>query len=305
MSDRRTGGSRAGGIAIAAAAVALVTSLVAVIVVVRRAEPPVPRAAMLEQHVAATDLMRLRRQPVEPVTEAGTVVGVKIPDDAVRKAFGLEPTDILVALGGRAIRLERDLHDAVFGLTMMEATTVDVDLLRARQPVLVRWRLDGDLRTARRDDATRGSPSGGTGGAGGTGVGGVVGGLGTIDPPPPIMDDPVLATIRQLDDVHYEIPRASVDKLLANPMAFMKGARVVPSVKNGLADGFKLYAIRPSSVLAAIGLQNGDTLHAINGFPLDTAEKALEVYTKVRDASSLELELTRRGKPVLLTLTIR
>ena len=37
---------------------------------------------------------------------------------------------------------------------------------------------------------------------------------------------------------------------------------------------------------------------SINGFELTSADKALEVYTKLRDATSLEVEITRRGKPM-------
>jgi general secretion pathway protein C len=88
-------------------------------------------------------------------------------------------------------------------------------------------------------------------------------------------------------------------------MALAKGARVVPAVKNGQPDGFKLYAIRPSSVYAKLGLTNGDTLQAINGFQLTSADKALEVYTKLREATQLEVEITRRGKPMTLKYSIR
>ena len=69
--------------------------------------------------------------------------------------------------------------------------------------------------------------------------------------------------------------------------------------------GFKLYAIRPTSLYAKLGLQNGDTLERVNGFDLATPEKALDVYTKVRDATKLVLDITRRGKPVTLTITIK
>src|SRR5207342_895183 len=106
--------------------------------------------------------------------------------------------------------------------------------------------------------------------------------------------------IKKIDDNNYEIDKALVDKVLANPMGVAKGARVVPAVKNGQPDGFKLYAIRPSSVYAKLGLANGDTLQSINGFELTSADKALEVYTKLREATSLEMEVTRRGKPVTL-----
>lgn len=111
--------------------------------------------------------------------------------------------------------------------------------------------------------------------------------------------------IKKIDDTTYEIDKSLVDKVLANPMAVAKGARVVPAVKNGKPDGFKLYAIRPSSVYSKLGLSNGDTIQSINGFELTTADKALEVYTKLREATSLELEVTRRGKPVTLKYTIR
>ena len=113
------------------------------------------------------------------------------------------------------------------------------------------------------------------------------------------------AGIKKVDDTHYTITRAVVDSVLANPMAVAKGARIVPAVKNGKPDGFKLYAIRPTSVYARLGLQNGDTLAKVNGFSLDSADKALEVYTKLREATSLSVELVRRGKPITLLYSIR
>jgi general secretion pathway protein C len=111
--------------------------------------------------------------------------------------------------------------------------------------------------------------------------------------------------IKKIDESNYEIDKALVEKVLLNPMAVAKGARVVPSMKNGKPDGFKLYAIRPSSAFAKLGLTNGDTLQSINGFELTSADKALEVYTKLREATSLEVEVTRRGKPVTLKYSIK
>lgn len=111
--------------------------------------------------------------------------------------------------------------------------------------------------------------------------------------------------IKKIDDNHYEIDKSLVDKVLANPMGVAKGARVVPAVKDGKPDGFKLYAIRPSSVYSKLGLQNGDTLQSINGFDLTSADKALEVYTKLREATSLQVTITRRGKQEQLGYSIR
>jgi general secretion pathway protein C len=138
----------------------------------------------------------------------------------------------------------------------------------------------------------------------------------TIPPPTPVaaaapegdkddLEAMADTSIKKIDDTHFEIDKKLVDQVLANPMGAAKGARVVPAVKNGKPDGFKLYAIRPSSVYAKLGLSNGDTLQAINGFELTSADKALEVYTKLREATSLQVQVTRRGKDLTLNYTIR
>jgi len=88
-------------------------------------------------------------------------------------------------------------------------------------------------------------------------------------------------------------------------MAFAKGARVVPAVKNGQANGFKFYAIRPRAIYARLGIENGDTIHAVNGMELSSADRALEVYTRVKDARVLDVELTRRGTALTLHYSIK
>jgi general secretion pathway protein C len=111
--------------------------------------------------------------------------------------------------------------------------------------------------------------------------------------------------IKKIDDTTFEISRELVAKVTENPMAFMKGARVVPAMKNGKPEGIKLYAIRPSSPYAKLGLTNGDTLTAVNGFELTSAEKGLEIYQKLRSSTSLEVEVIRRGKPVTIKYSIK
>jgi general secretion pathway protein C len=76
-------------------------------------------------------------------------------------------------------------------------------------------------------------------------------------------------------------------------------------VRAGVVDGFTLFAIRAGSLFAALGFANGDPIQRINGLALTSADRALEVYTKLRDAPRLEFELVRRGRPVTLTIEIR
>jgi hypothetical protein len=113
------------------------------------------------------------------------------------------------------------------------------------------------------------------------------------------------AGIKKLSGTRFEVSKEMVKLLLENPMVVAKGARVVPAMKNGKPEGIKLYAIRPSSLFALVGFQNGDTVLSINGFDLGSADRALEIYAKLRDATSVELALIRLGKPVTLVITIK
>jgi general secretion pathway protein C len=125
-------------------------------------------------------------------------------------------------------------------------------------------------------------------------------------PPDPdaVLDAALDAGIKKIDDTHYQLKSDLLDKVLLNPMAVAKAARVVPAMKNGHPAGFKIYAVRSSSIFARLGIMNGDTLQAINGRSLDSADKALEAYTALRDARRLDLDLERHGAPLTITITI-
>lgn len=107
-----------------------------------------------------------------------------------------------------------------------------------------------------------------------------------------------------MSDTEARITRVAAEKLIKDPRKFTTGARVVPSIKNGIANGFKLYAIRPSSVYARLGFSNGDAIHSINGQSLATLDKVMKVYENFAATSVLEFEITRRGKPIQLKITI-
>jgi general secretion pathway protein C len=96
-----------------------------------------------------------------------------------------------------------------------------------------------------------------------------------------------------------------VDDLLSDAPGLATSARIVPSIKDGQPNGFKLYAIRPSSYFAKLGFQNGDTITQFNGMDISSPEKALEAYSKLRSVSKITIEIIRRGQPVSLEYTIK
>jgi general secretion pathway protein C len=113
------------------------------------------------------------------------------------------------------------------------------------------------------------------------------------------------AGIRAVGASSYELDRALLDQLLADPAEMARGVRIVPAVKDGRATGFKLYAIRPASIYDRLGLKNGDLVTSINGVELDSAERALEVYSKLRAAGAVSVVVSRHGAPLTLNYSIK
>lgn len=111
--------------------------------------------------------------------------------------------------------------------------------------------------------------------------------------------------IRKVDETTYELDRALVDQALANPLAFVKGARVTPALVDGKPVGFRVSAVRKGSAMDLLGLRNGDTLRAVNGVELGSIEAAMNLYTKLRELTSLEMTIDRRGKPATLRYAVR
>ena len=110
--------------------------------------------------------------------------------------------------------------------------------------------------------------------------------------------------ITQTAPNEYNIEGSYLDNTLANLGEVMTQARIVPSFSNGKANGFKLFSIRPNSIYAKIGLQNGDVIQKVNGYEINSPEKGLELFQKLRDGRSVNLELMRRGQVFSQNYTI-
>lgn len=111
--------------------------------------------------------------------------------------------------------------------------------------------------------------------------------------------------IRAINENEYEVPRGEIDRTLSNLNEVAMQARIVPAFKDGQAQGFKLFSIRPDSIYSKIGVQNGDVIRRINGFDLNSPEKALEVYSKLKESSRIEIEIERNGAPIRKTYNVR
>lgn len=112
-------------------------------------------------------------------------------------------------------------------------------------------------------------------------------------------------TVRALDEGHYELSRSELDRALTRPDQLAEQVRIVPAYRDGQPEGFKVFAIRPDSVFARLGLLNGDVVRRINGFEMTSPANALEVYSRLRDASRIDVELERAGSSIRKSYSIR
>jgi general secretion pathway protein C len=110
--------------------------------------------------------------------------------------------------------------------------------------------------------------------------------------------------VRQLSENSYSISKSTINENLSDLSKLATQARIVPSFKNGVANGFKLFSIVPDSLYAKIGVQNGDVIRRINGYEMNSPDKALEIYSKLRDANRIEIEIERRGETLRKSYSI-
>ncbi len=101
--------------------------------------------------------------------------------------------------------------------------------------------------------------------------------------------------VRQVGDNQYEIDRATLDATLNDLNKIATQARIVPSFENGVANGFKLFSIQPGSLYASIGIENGDVIQRVNGYEINSPEKALELYQKLRESQTVRIDGKRGG----------
>ena len=137
---------------------------------------------------------------------------------------------------------------------------------------------------------------------GATGVEASAGNLGyaPVPPRPPGASPPgaKIEGIRQVAEDRYDIERSVIDTTLGDLNKIATQARIVPSFKNGVASGFKLFSIQPGSLYASIGIENGDVIQRVNGYEMNSPEKALELYQKLKESGHVTIELERGGRVV-------
>ena len=126
-----------------------------------------------------------------------------------------------------------------------------------------------------------------------------------VMPDMPVIDAPDEPAMYCPEPGRCVLPRAYLEEMLANPSTLAKQARVIPSIRDGVTRGFKMYGVRPDSLPKRLGFKNGDLVIGVNGLPLTSMEHAMGAYTKLRNATVLTVEIERKGEFLQKEITIK
>lgn len=120
---------------------------------------------------------------------------------------------------------------------------------------------------------------------------------------PPVQGRGGLAT--QVGTGSYVIDQRALNAALDNIGQAMTDARLLPSMKDGKVEGFRVSEVRQGGIFSTVGMRNGDVLLRINDFPIDSPEKAIQSLASLKGQSRIKLDLVRDGQPTSFNYDIR
>lgn len=131
-----------------------------------------------------------------------------------------------------------------------------------------------------------------------------------VPPPlPPEPARPLPVGAEQAVDCSEEhrctLDRSYVMEMLANPSTLMAHMRVMPSMRDGVMRGVKLYGMRSGSLPKLLGFRNGDLIVSVNGVPLNGVDGSMGSYKQLRQVDTLAVEIERKGERLIKTCDLR
>lgn len=111
--------------------------------------------------------------------------------------------------------------------------------------------------------------------------------------------------IQRVGEKEYILNQMGVQKSLANPEQILTDARLLPNIKDGKQEGFKLLEVRPGGLYEALGLRNGDVLLRVNGLEISSPEIVVQTMTALKGMDRVNLDIIRDGSRMTMSYQIR
>jgi len=124
-------------------------------------------------------------------------------------------------------------------------------------------------------------------------------------PPPAGVPTAANTLAAQTSAGNYVVDQRALNASLDNIGQAMTDARLLPSMKDGKVEGFRVSEVKPQGIFGTIGIKNGDVLLRMNDFPIDSPEKAIQSFASLKGQSRIRLDLIRDGQPTTFNYDIR
>lgn len=111
----------------------------------------------------------------------------------------------------------------------------------------------------------------------------------------------------QTGDGNFVIKRADLLKYTNDLSSVLMQARAVPNREPGTGNinGFRILDMQPGSIYEQLGLQRMDVIKSVDGTPVDSPAKAMELYNLLKNSPKVTLQIERNGKSENKTYNIQ
>jgi general secretion pathway protein C len=99
--------------------------------------------------------------------------------------------------------------------------------------------------------------------------------------------------------------RSYIEQSMTDVASLMTQMQVRPHMEDGVPAGLALSSIKPNSIFRRMGLRNGDVITGVDGNELSSVDDALRLVEDLKSASSLSVQLKRRGQVKNIEYSIR
>lgn len=113
--------------------------------------------------------------------------------------------------------------------------------------------------------------------------------------------------VQKVSENSFVIKRADLLKYTNDLSSILMQARAVPNrdPSTGAINGFRILDMQPGSIYEQLGIQRMDVIKSVDGTPVDSPAKAMELYTTLKSAPKISLQVERGGKTETMTYNIQ
>ncbi|MGZ3804350.1 MAG: type II secretion system protein GspC [Pseudobdellovibrionaceae bacterium] len=113
--------------------------------------------------------------------------------------------------------------------------------------------------------------------------------------------------VKSLGDNKFTIKRADLQKYLNDLSSILMQARAVPARDKvtGEVIGYRIMDFQPNSIFSQLGIQRMDLIKSVNGEPVDTPQKAMELFNMFKNSNNIKMSVDRGGHSETLDYSIQ